>query len=482
MARGLGGRWGAGVVGQPTHALRPDVLQPGELAPGVHLEEYSQRRRSVAALMGKGEVALLASAPEVFVAGIIPYNYRQDADMLYATGISQKGFLAMIESMSDRGESEHRFTVVVPDHSPSEEAWDGPTMPAHVAEDLFGADVAMSMSQGLPHVARTAASASLLFWEPSVVLASAAVQRTLEAAFSERGTQHRRRPVSLRRLTHRVRWRKSPAEQALMRESAQIASSAIRECIQASHPGIPEAHLAARFEYATKLRGAQRVSFPPVVGAGVDGTIVHYIKNHKRVQGGQLVLMDAGCELHGYCSDVSRTWPASGRFSAAQRDLYDVVLETYKSCRDMCIPGVTRLDIEQRSKEMLCRGLSELGVVPGKPSPESLLHSQAFRDYYPHGVGHLLGLDVHECDHVSAHAPLEPGVILTVEPGLYIPDDPSYGAFRGTGIRIEDDVLVRGGGEAPEVLSQGCPIEAEEIEQLASEATDLGHDWSRLRN
>jgi Xaa-Pro aminopeptidase len=221
----------------------------------------------------------------------------------------------------------------------------------------------------------------------------------------------------LRALTHRLRWRKSPAEQALMRKSAGIAAAAMVECMRASRPGVQEGELSSIFDRSCRAAGAQRMAYPPVVAGGADACTIHYSRNDKSIPGGAAVLLDGGCELYGYCSDVTRTWPVSGKFSGAQRALYEAVLHAHSACVAACRPGATMRDIHALSVRLLCDALVGLGVAPGAASGALLASGGTYRAFYPHSVCHWLGLDTHDCGSVPHDAPLSPGAVLTIEPG-----------------------------------------------------------------
>lgn len=247
-----------------------------------------------------------------------------------------------------------------------------------------------------------------------------------------------------------------------MRATARLAANAMRTCMQQTRPWMPEYAVAATFEYECKRRGASRMAFPQVVAGGADACIIHYGRNDKLLQPGKLLLMDAGCELHGYCSDVSRTWPISGRFSSAQRDVYDLVLSVHTKCVQECKPGSSIRALHALSCRLISEGLHALGVCRG--ASLSQLEGGLYRSFYFHSLSHWLGADTHDTHLMGHERLLQPGHCITVEPGCYIPDEPEYGAFRGIGVRIEDDVLVTEDG--CEVLSSGVPCAPHEVEEL----------------
>eukprot|EP00887_Chlorella_sp_A99_P006650 scaffold3.g6650.t1 len=437
-------------------ALAAALLAEGELLPGVAAAELAERRRHLAALLPPGAVALLPSAPTVYMAGVIPYPYRPDADLLYLTGLAQPSSLAVVQGGG-------ALTLLVPDRDAWRETWDGRKLGADAAVGVFGADEAYAMSEAgnLLDSLLSGASTVVCDSESPAVAASPLPRLPAMQAALARG-----RVQPLWPLMHQLRWVKSPAELALMRRSATLAAGAVARCMAASVPGVREHSIAALFEFECKAGGAARMAYPPVVAGGGDACTIHYSRNDKAVAGDQLLLLDGGCELHGYASDVTRTWPVGGRFKAPQRAVYEAVREVHALCVSACRPGASLRELHHASVRALAEALAALGVSPGKTAGDYA--SSLYRRFYPHSVGHWLGMDTHDSAGVSHDRPLEPGVVLTIEPGLYIPDEEEFGHFRGIGVRIEDDVAITRGGH--EVLSAGAPVDPGAIEALVGSA------------
>ena len=244
---------------------------------------------------------------------------------------------------------------------------------------------------------------------------------------------------------------KSDFEIRKMQESAKIASSAINQLMKTTRPKMHQKELEALFEYECKKRGGD-FAYVPVISSGLDSTIIHYTRNNKRVQDGDLMLVDAGCQVDGYCSDISRCWPVGSRFTLPQRELYQAVLNVQKACIKMCnaLESKSLNDIHVESEKLLAQELDLLNI----PFDSRL---------YPHSIGHYLGLDLHDCNKIGQNIPLQEGMAVTIEPGLYIPDEPLFGRYRGIGIRIEDDIVV--GNNNPLILSSS-PKEIEDILNL----------------
>jgi Xaa-Pro aminopeptidase len=267
-----------------------------------------------------------------------------------------------------------------------------------------------------------------------------------------------------------MRLHKEPAELDVMRRAASISHEAHCEAARLARPGTFEYELEAALEYVFRRRGSGGPAYTTIVGGGANATVLHYVRNDQKLREGELVLIDAGCELSGYASDVTRTYPIGGRFAPAARDVYDVVLAAQEAALARCRPGATLPEIHATAVRNLVLGLVELGVLAG--DVDELVASEAHRRFYMHQTSHWLGLDVHD---VGAYRKggeprrLEPGMVFTVEPGLYFAPslegvDPRW---RGIGVRIEDDVLVT--AEGCEVLTAAIPKAPEDLEALVAE-------------
>ena len=273
-------------------------------------------------------------------------------------------------------------------------------------------------------------------------------------------------------LLHGLRLIKDAEELALMRRSAELAGAAHSRAMAVARPGMLESELEAEIDYVFRRGGGSGPAYGSIVASGANGTILHYVDNNRRMEDGDLVLIDAGVELGLYCSDVTRTFPVSGRFTSVQRAAYEVVLEAQLAAIDVCRSGLPQSGVHEIATRHLVEGMIELGLVSG--SVDSVLESGDHRRFYMHGTSHWLGLDVHDVGAYKENGEacaLEPGMVLTVEPGLYVREDEEGvpDELRGLGIRIEDDVLVTSGN--PEVLSDGVPKDADEVEALVGSST-----------
>lgn len=439
-------------AGQPIHETHPELLAEGELQPGLTGTEFAERRRRLAASLPPGGLALLQSNPEAYMAGVIPYPYRQNADFQYLTGIIQPGPIATIQS-------DGRYTLFVPDEDAWSSTWSGDKVNVDAALACFAADDAFPLSEMPSRLSRMLSSAAIIALDTQR-RDNTEIRSILESP--ENKQNHSFFPLAP--IVHRLRWRKSAAELNLMRTSAEIASNAIVECMKHTAPGQSEQEIASLFEWKCKKSGAQRLSYPSVVASGSDACTIHYGRNDKRMAGNSLLLMDAGCEFYGYCSDITRTWPVSGKYAGPQRALYEAVLDMHHRLVSAVRPGETLLHLHRTSIRMVAQGLKDLGLL-GQYSTDEIIERQYYREFYPHSVGHWLGMDTHDVASIPHDRLLEAGVCLTVEPGIYVPDDESkYGAFAGLGVRLEDDVAVTEQGH--EVLSAAVPIDPEDVEAL----------------
>ncbi|KAL6146475.1 PREDICTED: probable Xaa-Pro aminopeptidase 3 [Fragaria vesca subsp. vesca] len=440
-------------IGQPTPSSHPELMKEGELTPGITLEEYILRRKRLLEVLPENGLAIIAAAPVKMMNDVVPYTYRQDADYSYITGCQQPGGVAVLGH-------ECGFCMFMPEQTPQDVTWQGQNAGVNAASEVFKADKAYPMSklrEILPDIMRRS---SKLFHNVQTALPTYMEMD----AFQKAATSGEVKDVSI--LTHELRLKKSSAELKLMRESASIACQALLQTMLHSRTHPYEVMLSAKMEYECKMRGAQRMAFNPVVGGGPNASVIHYSRNDQKIKEGDLVLMDVGCEFHGYVSDLTRTWPPCGSFSSAQEELYDLILQTNKECVKLCKPGATIRQIHNFSVNMLQKGLKEIGIL--KEDSRRSSHHQLSRSYYqlnPTSIGHYLGMDVHDCSKVSYDHPLTSGIVITIEPGIYIPlfsNIPER--YQGIGIRIEDEVLITDTG--CEVLTGSIPKEVKHIESL----------------
>ena len=415
--------------------------------------------------MGPSSMCLLFSAPVLFHPGtIIPAGiYRPDPNLAYLTGVSQPDCAALLEVLAD---GEVHYTLLTPPEDAWNETWNGPRLRSNEAMSFFGADATAPTSMlgaVLERALRTARAGVL--WDgptPGVQLSHVA-ERALDAARIGRGPSFRVGP-GLAAALGEMRWLKSPAEVRLMRASARASAEGILAAAASVRAGALETAAAAAHEFVTRRAGAQRLAYPSVAAAGPSACVIHYSRSDRVVREGDAFLLDAGCELQGYCSDVTRTWPVSGEFSSPQAAVYDAVAQAHAACIQATVEGATLQDVHALSVTSLAASISRLGLAPGLSA--TAVARGPYRALYPHSVGHWLGLDTHDTPTVPHSRPLRQGVVLTIEPGLYIPlDSDAPPEFRGIGVRIEDDILIGSDGR-PEVLSAPLPSDLEGAQRL----------------
>jgi len=428
--------------------------------------EFARRRRALMRMMGKGSIAILPAAPVAVRNRDVEYTYRQDSDFQYLTGFPEPGAVAVLVP----GRAEGEFLLFCRPQDPERELWDGKRVtPAGAIAD-FDADQAFPID----------AIDDIL---PDIIGACESVYYTMGARpdfdqqltgwvvdlRAQRGTdQHAPDEfVALDHLLHDLRLFKSRVEVSAMRKAARITVAAHQRAIASCSAGMHEYELEAEYLHEFRSNGV-RMAYQPIVGGGANACVLHYVQNDQVLEEGDLVLADVGCEYECYAADVTRTWPVSGRFSAAQRALYDIVCAAHAAAIGQVAPGKHWNDPHDAAVRVITRGLVDVGLLKGEV--KNLIRQEKYRRFFMHRTGHWLGLDVHDVGDykVAGHwRTFEPGMVLTVEPGLYIPDATNIPKkWRNIGIRIEDDVLVTRKGA--EVLTGGLPTSADDIEALAA--------------
>lgn len=406
-------------------------------------------------LFPEKSLVIIPSFSERIMANDIPYRFRQQTDFWYLSGLQEPDSILIFEK---RNAKDFQFTMFVRPRDPSREKWDGARSGTEGATSVFGADQAFNLEEipveFLKILERTEGE---IFFDHKI---NPSLTSKLAGPF-----QRYSRQMGLRSPTPAVeslRLFKSPAEIELMRKSGFIAAESMKEVMKVTRPGVSEDLLAATMHVESRRRGAQRLAYPPVVAGGINANTLHYVTNDMLLDDGDLVLVDAGCEYFGYTSDITRAWPVSGKFTPAQEEVYRVVLEANKKCIQLCRADsdMSIYKLQQKASQILLEGLVTLGI---KSRLGGLVGD--IDKFYPHNIGHYLGMDTHDTSHMSGASPLQPGMVITIEPGLYIPDEPSVPSqYRGIGIRIEDNVVITEG--EPQVFTNDVPKEPEEIEAL----------------
>jgi Xaa-Pro aminopeptidase len=428
---------------------------------------HAERRARLAQVIGPGSALILASPPERTRNGDVSFKFRQDSDILYLTGFEEPGTLVLLRP----DHPEAPFVMFVRPRNPVDEVWTGRRAGVEGAMKLFGADAAFSsadLDSKLPELVSGVAEVHYHFGrEPELDERVLRMMGRLRAG-ERRGKRAPVRLVDARLSVHEMRLFKSPAELAIQRRAADITALAHTAAMQAARPGVREYEIEGLIDYTFRRHGASGPGYPSIVGGGANATILHYVENSAELRDGTLLLVDAGGEVDGFTADVTRTFPVGGHFSPAQRRLYEAVLEAQLAAIEAVKPGATLEQIHERVVEQLTGQLVTLGILEGDPA--ALVSSGAYKPYYMHRTSHWLGMDVHDVGFYSIAGlarPLEPGMVLTIEPGLYVAEDaPAPAEYRGIGIRIEDDIAVTAGGY--ENLTAKTPKDAAELERLTA--------------
>ena len=387
----------------------------------------------------------------------IPYVFRQSSDFLYLSGCLEPDTVLILEIDE---ESKCKSTLFMRPKDRHAELWDGPRTGVENAPTFFGVDEAMNITELSRYLEKYASSAKVRqIWYDETSSNLENVSKIVHAICP----QKTRPPTS---LIHNLRVIKSPAEVELMRRTCEIASGAINRVISESRSGISEHEVFAKVDFYCRMDGASFLAYPPVVAGGQNATTIHYVNNSQIVNDGEMILMDAGCEYGGYSSDITRTWPVNGHFSDAQKVLYEILNTVQKELLE-CLQNEGGENLDQLFDTMclkLGRYLKEIGLIDKRVCGIDM--ARAAYKFCPHHVSHYLGMDVHDTPLVSRSIALEPGMICTVEPGIYIQADRRDvpREFRGLGLRIEDDVLILPDKKI-EVLTDSCLKDLLEIEK-----------------
>lgn len=431
--------------------------------------EIKLRRKELMAQMEPNSIALLASAPPSVRNGDAEYLYRQNSDFHYLTGFPEEGALLALIPGRKQGEA----VLFCQEKDKQKELWTGVLMGPDVAceellfDDAFPItdidDILPDLIEGRDRVYYSMGKDAHF---DNQVMDWVKVIRGKAKMGAHPPTEF----LVLDHLLHELRLIKSPTEIKLMEQAAKISAEGHKRAMAYCKPGIKEFELEAELLYAFTRNGSRAPAYSSIVAAGDNACILHYNENNAEVKEGDLVLIDAACEYEHYASDITRTFPASGKFSIEQKAIYELVLKAQDAAIEAIAPGVPWDAPHNASLKVITQGLVKLGLLKGRPS--QLIKSEAYKDFYMHRVGHWIGMDVHDVgdykidDHWRL---LEPGMVTTIEPGIYIsPDNKKVPKkWRGIGVRIEDDVVVTRKGY--KILSNGIPKTVKEIESYMAE-------------
>ncbi len=418
--------------------------------------------------MGPEAVAIFLGAPMVTRSQDTQYPFRQNSDFWYLTGFDHPNAVAVL-----RTNGGPEYTLYVEPRDREMEIWTGFRPGVDGAREDYAADEAFPESDflaQLPELVRRAKRIyHILGRNPKVddVVTSTLEEMRLR---SRQGVVPAESIIDPRGIVHEMRLIKEPAELDVMRRASEISREAHEAGARIAHSGVYEYEIEAVIEYTFRRRGARGAAYSSIVGGGSNATVLHYTSNDQKLHDDEMVLVDAGCELEGYASDVTRTYPIGGRFTPAGRQIYEVVLAAQRAGLEQCLPGKTLADVHDAAVRQIVEGLVELKLLSG--NVEDLIAREAYKSLYMHTTSHWLGLDVHDVGSYRSegeHRSLEPGMAFTVEPGVYVASDDQdvSDEFRGIGVRIEDDVVITEDG--CENLTAAIPTAPEDVEALVGD-------------
>lgn len=434
-----------------------------------HQELYARRRALFMDAMStrdEASVAVLAAAPVYTRNNDVEHEYRQDSDLFYLTGFDEPGSVLVLSA------KDKKTTLFVRPRDPEREIWDGPRAGIDGAKSVFGATDAFKISELADELPKLLSNQKRLYYR----LGRDRVfdDKVLEAldATRRRGRTGVTWPTELvdpSTILHEMRLIKGSEDLEAMRAAASITRDAHMKAMAQARPGMFEYEVEALLLETFRRRGSERPAYGSIVGSGVNATVLHYRQNNRKMEEGDLLLIDAGCEFGYYASDVTRTFPISGKFTKEQEAIYQLVLDAQMASIEATKVGATIDEIHAVSVEVITKGLVALGLLQGEV--KKLIETEAYKPFYMHRTSHWLGMDVHDVGSYFVDGKprkLEPGMVLTVEPGIYIGEgyDKVPKEYRGIGVRIEDDILVTADG--PVNLTAEIPKTVEELRQASA--------------
>lgn len=445
------------------------------------VSEHKKRRDRLMSMMSPGSIAIIPGAHEKRRNRDVQYLFRQDSDFFYLTGFTEPQTLLVLAPGREQGQE----ILFCADRDARQELYDGERLGPERACQVLGVDDAfgyLDMEDILPGLLEgreriyvnlgehPAFDHSLLAWVANI--------RQHESG----GAQPPGEFIELKHLLHELRLYKSKKEIALMRKAAEITVNGHLRAMQSCVVGMTEGQLEAELTYAFMRQGARTPAYPSIVGGGANACILHYVANDAPLLDGDLVLIDAGCEYQHYAADVTRTLPVNGRYSPAQRAIYEIVLAANEAAIACCCVGRQFNEPHDQALKVMVAGLVSLGLLEGDVA--EIIEQERYKSLIPHNTSHWLGIDVHDVGDYridDSWREFEVGMVLTVEPGIYLPrvaDNRHLpNEYLGIGVRIEDDVLITARG--PEILTLGAPKQADEVETQMAQMASNGPKWSK---
>lgn len=466
--------------------------------PRMTVDLYASRLKAFAARMKPNSVAIIVANPERTRSNDTEFEFRQSSDLLYLTGFPEPEAALMVSKIGRKLTT----SLFVRPKDRAREIWTGLRHGVEGAKANFACDQAFTVDQFAKQVASAISSAKVVYYKYGH-------SEHFDAQFDKAWKAEQRTLENPEKIVHEMRLFKSERELDIMRHAAKISAAAHSEAMRLCQPGSTEYQLEAIIESVFRFNGADFTAYNSIVAGGNNAVILHYTTNNDPLKAGDLMLVDAGCEYQGYASDITRGFPVSGTFSDAQRTIYQLVLDSQKAAIKAGVAGSSLMKVHQAASKVLRAGLYKLGIISKSVSTMAgerralQEHAKAvaaakasggnapaepvtLRSFFMHGTSHWLGLDVHDVGTGGTRDPfgkkrkLEPGMVFTVEPGLYFDKDDTRvpAEFRGIGVRIEDDVAITADGH--EVLTAGVPKEIHEIEALMAEGRHLRLTGTRI--
>ncbi|WP_096740100.1 Xaa-Pro aminopeptidase [Pseudoalteromonas atlantica] len=434
----------------------------------IQKSEFKARRERLLAKMDANSVAIIPAASEVTRSRDTEYAFRQDSDFFYLTGFNEPDAVLVLCNNSDTPS-----TLFCLDKDKLAEIWHGRRIGFEKAKNEYLFDETYALSELTEQLLDLVNGQQILFYAqgayPSFDTKVFTLLNTLRSA-PKKGYQAPSTIKDVRGLIHEMRLFKSPSEVNIMREGCEISARGHMRAMRYSHPGATEFQLEAELHHHYAMNGAPHPAYGTIVGSGDNANILHYTQNSDVLKDGDLVLIDSGCELQGYAADITRTFAVNGKFSEPQAALYNIVLKAQEVAFEEVKPGGFMSHANKRAMEVMTQGLLDLGILIG--DFDELMAKGACKEYYMHGLGHWLGLDVHDVGDYkqnNVERAFEPGMVLTIEPGLYISEDSNAPQqYKGIGIRIEDNLLITESGH--ENLTLSVPKTINDIEALMQSA------------
>ena len=432
------------------------------------MKVYAERRARLMKRIGYGNIAVVATANVALRNRDSEYAFRPDSDFYYLTGFAEPEAVAVF--IPGKRAQESRYILFCRERDPLKEVWNGRRAGQEGVLRDYGADEAYPIGELAEKMGQFLENRQSLYYAVGKEAAFDQQVMSWRARVLEKtraGVQAPSQFIAIETIIHEMRLIKDRSEVALMRQAAQISAQAHCRAMRLCRPGMQEFQLEAELLHEFTRHGSRAPAYNSIVAGGENGCILHYTENSAELKTGDLLLIDAGCELGYYASDITRTFPVNGRFSAAQRALYEVVLAAQHAAIAQVKPGKRWHEPHAAAVRVLTAGLLKLGILKGTLT--TALKEESYRRFYMHRTGHWLGMDVHDVGDyrvAGAWRKFEPGMVLTVEPGLYIPPG-SRGVAKkwwNIGIRIEDDLLVT--ATSHEILTRGVPKSVAEIEAL----------------